>query len=425
MDRFHIIGGRPVSGEIYVSGAKNSALKLMAAAILTKSEVVLKNVPNLADINSMRALLLSMGCEVDFDIKDAREGSSMRINCGGMNKLFAAYDFVRKMRASVVVLGPMLARFGEAKVSLPGGCAIGARPVDMHLSALTQMGAEISIDEGYIVASAKEGLKGADIFFEKVSVGATENIMMAATLADGVTKIHNAAKEPEIVDLANMLCKCGAKISGAGSDIIVIEGRSEINGGEHTVIPDRLEAGTFAVLAVATDGELCIKNCDPAHLEEPIYHLRKGGAEVEIFGDYITVKRGKHGLSCIDIRTAPYPGFPTDLQAQYAALASISNGVSHITETIFENRFMHASELMRMGANVHINDNTMIVTGVSRLGGAEVMASDLRGSVSLVIAGLAASGATTINRIYHLDRGYERLEDKLRACGALIERKAG
>jgi len=422
MDKLKINGGIPLVGEIPVSGSKNAALPVIAACILATENVSLTNVPNLADIHSMKDLLLDMGAVISFSPRLDSFEHTMSINCGKLNKLVADYDIVRKMRASVLVLGPMLARFKEAKVSLPGGCAIGTRPEDMHLSALELMGATIELEHGYILAKAPNGLNGAEIFFDKVSVGATENILMAATLAEGKTTIHNAAREPEVVDLCEFLIKLGAKIEGIGSDTLIITGASQLLGTEHKMIPDRIEAGTFAILAAATNGKLTITNCAPKHLSSLIHHLKNAGIAVEESETQMVVHRENNHISPANVQTAPYPNFPTDLQAQFMTMLTLANGVSHITETIFENRFMHVNELIRLGADISINDNTAIITGVEKLKAADVMSSDLRASASLVIAALCANGESIIHRIYHLDRGYENIERKLSLVGARITR---
>ncbi len=423
MHKLKIKGGITLSGQVVVSGSKNAALPVIAACILTEQEVTLTNVPNLDDIHSMKDLLSDMGAHVEFNPRTDSFDHIMKVNCISLTSLIAHYDIVRKMRASVLVLGPMLARFKKARVSLPGGCAIGTRPVDMHLTALEAMGAKIELDLGYIIAEAPEGgLKGADIFFDKVSVGATENIMMAATLAKGRTTIHNAAREPEVVDLAEFLVKMGARIEGIGSDILVIDGVQNLHGCSHRMIPDRIEAGTFAILAAATKSKLKIASCEPKHLTSLIHHLRSAGIVVEEYETSMTVYRENSHVVAINVQTAPYPNFPTDLQAQLMVLLTLAEGVSHIKETIFENRLMHVNELTRMGAGIAVTDNTAIVTGAEKLKAAEVMASDLRASASLVIAALCATGESVVNRIYHLDRGYERLEEKLRAVGACIVR---
>jgi UDP-N-acetylglucosamine 1-carboxyvinyltransferase len=423
MAKLKIVGGRTLSGQVTVSGSKNASLPIIAACLLTSDPVTLTNIPNLDDIHSMKDLLLDMGCIVEFSPNANSFNHTMLVNCSSLTKLVASYDIVRKMRASVLVLGPMLARFKQAKISLPGGCAIGTRPVDMHLDALRSMGATIELEQGYIVASVPQGrLKGAEIFFNKVSVGATENILMAATLADGQTIIHNAAREPEVIDLTEFLIKLGAKIDGIGTDTLIIEGVNSLHGCSHTMISDRIEAGTFAILAAATKSKLEIANCDPKHLTSLIHHMRSAGIAVDESKSSITVYRQNSHILPINVQTAPYPNFPTDLQAQLMTLLSLSDGVSHMTETIFENRFMHVNELMRMGAEIAINDNTAIITGTSELKPAEVMASDLRASASLVIAALCANGESIVNRIYHLDRGYERIEHKLQGVGADIIR---
>lgn len=422
MDSLRIYGGTPLHGKITVSGAKNAALPIMAAALLSSKPLIIKNMPNLADIHSTNALLESLGATVKFDISPHSFAHTLTIDSSNITSLKADYELVRKMRASILVLGPMLARFKHAEVSLPGGCAIGARPVDMHLDALREMGADIKLEHGYVIANAPEGLKGADIMFSKVSVGATENALMAATLASGKTILRNAAREPEIVDLADCLIAMGAKISGHGTDVIEVEGVKELHGATHNLMPDRIEAGTFAIAAAATHGKLTIENCRPDHLGALTHHLRSIGVTVEESQDTMVVYRSADNIESITFSTAPYPNFPTDLQAQFMTLLTIARGVSHVTETIFENRFMHVNELLRMGADIQLQDNTAIINGVEGLQSAEVMASDLRASVSLVIASMCAPGESTIHRIYHLDRGYERIEDKLNACGAKIER---
>lgn len=422
MESLLISGSTPLIGSIVVSGAKNAALPIMAASLLSAEPLVINNMPNLADIHSTNELLESLGAKVHFNIRDNSFSHTLAIDAANITNLKADYDLVRKMRASILVLGPLLARFKQAVVSLPGGCAIGARPVDMHLDALKQMGAHIELEHGYVVAHAEDGLKGADILFSKVSVGATENALMAATLAHGKTILRNAAREPEIVDLAECLISMGAKISGHGTDTIEIEGVNALHGATHELMPDRIEAGTFAIAAAATNGRLEINNCRPEHLAAVLHHLRDIGVTVEESQNSMTVYRASKNIAPINFATAPYPNFPTDLQAQFMTLLTIADGVSHVTETIFENRFMHVSELMRMGANVQLQDNTAIINGVPELKSAEVMASDLRASVSLVIASLCAQGESIVNRIYHLDRGYERLEEKLNACGANIRR---
>jgi UDP-N-acetylglucosamine 1-carboxyvinyltransferase len=397
----------------------------MVASLLTSETVEILNIPKLEDLNSMAKLLIQHGVEVEFigesTILDASKNRSVKLNAKNVTNFTAPYDLVRKMRASVLVLGSLLARFGEAKVSLPGGCNIGPRPVNLHISALEQMGAEIKIEAGYIIANAPKGLHGAEILFDLVSVGATENVLMAATLAKGKTILRNAAKEPEIIDLANLLNNMGAKITGAGTDTISIEGVANLHGAKYSLISDRIEAGTFAIAAAITSGNLKITNVNPEILASVLIDLEKSGAKIQRGSDYFIVE-GQNYVNPLSITTAPFPSFPTDMQAQMMALLAIGRGVSQITETIYENRFMHAPELNRMGAKIAINDNHAIIQGVERMKGAEVMASDLRASVSLILAGLVADGETTVNRIYHLDRGYENIEAKLSACGAKIKR---
>jgi len=394
----------------------------MCAALLTEQSLHFKNSPNaLRDMNSQTELLEYLGCSV------AREGNLMAINAGNLKTYTAPYDIVRKMRGSILVLGPLLARFGEAKVSLPGGCAIGTRPVDLHIKGLEEMGATITLEDGYIYAKApKGGLQGAKILFPKVSVGATENLLMAATLAKGETTLANAAREPEIIDLGECLIKMGAKIEGLGTDIIRIEGVSHMNGAHHEIVPDRIEAGTYIIAAGMTGGTLRLKNARIEHLSAALGHLSQAGIEVEQEGRDIIVHRGEAlRLKGCDIMTEPFPGFPTDLQAQFMAMLTLADGAGMVTETIFENRFMHVPELNRMGADISVQGNSAIVRGVKQLKGAEVMATDLRASVALVLAGLVAEGETTVNRIYHLERGYENIVEKLKACGADIARVRG
>ena len=424
MDRVRIKGGHKIEGTIPISGAKNAALPLMAASLLTGESVTLSNVPNLEDIRTLADLLEQHGVFVDRHLDRAE----ITFSACEISNTTAPYDLVRKMRASVLVLGPILSRVGKAKVSLPGGCAIGTRPIDLHLKALELLGADIVLDGGYVLASAPSGLKGTDITFPFVSVGATENIMMAATLADGETRLINAAREPEIIDLANCLTSMGASIEGIGSDTLVIQGRKLLGGVCHTVMPDRIETGTYAMAAAATGGDVLLKGAQPEYLVAVIDKLTESGAAItEIPGQNgglrIACQRG--GLVGVDVMTEPFPGFPTDLQAQFMALLSLSDGASMITEQIFENRFMHVPELMRMGANINLHGGSAMVRGVKALKGAPVMATDLRASVSLVIAGLAAEGETLVSRVYHLDRGYECLEKKLASCGAQIERIEG
>lgn len=403
---------------IPISGAKNCALKLMCASLLTGESVYFENSPNsLRDMNSQVELLEYLGCTIK------RDGDALAINAGEIKTFTAPYDIVRKMRGSILVLGPLLARFGEAKVSLPGGCAIGTRPVDLHIKGLEEMGATISLDEGYINAKAPTGgLQGAKILFPKVSVGATENLLMAATLANGTTTLANAAKEPEIVDLGECLIKMGAKITGLGTDTITVEGVKAMNGTHHSIIPDRIETGTYIIAAGMTGGTVTLKNARIDTLSSVLGHLCQAGIEVSQSGSDIIVHRDIERLNGVDIMTEPYPGFPTDLQAQFMAMLTLCDGAGMVTETIFENRFMHVPELARMGANITTQGNSAIVRGVDTLKGAEVMATDLRASVALVLAGLMAEGETTVNRIYHLERGYEDIVGKLGRVGANIRK---
>jgi UDP-N-acetylglucosamine 1-carboxyvinyltransferase len=428
VDKIRIVGGVPLIGEIAISGAKNAALPILAATLLCPEEVEISNVPDLHDIVSMAALLKEHGVDIKFEGEfDQTNGSKNRkaiVNASGVNNYTAHYDLVRKMRASIWVLGPLLARFGQAKVSLPGGCAIGTRPVDLHLMALEKMGAEIKIEGGYILAQAPNGLKGAEIHFKTVSVGATGNAMMAATLAQGTTIITNAALEPEMCDLAKFLNAMGAKVSGAGTSTITIEGVEKLHSTKHILVPDRIEAGTFAVAAAITGGDIKLTNVDSSILDSVLDNIQACGSVVTKGDGFIRVENRNKKFIPISITTAPYPNFPTDMQAQMMSLLTLANGTSHITETIFENRFMHVPELARMGAQIAVNDNTAIINGVGELTGAPVMATDLRASVSLVLAALAANGESIVNRVYHLDRGYEHIEQKLRACGANIERIA-
>jgi len=417
MDSILIRGGQPLKGTIEISGAKNAALPLMAATLLTEEPVILRNVPALMDIRTMSALLAEVGCN-----SEDQGCGTWRFRTPEITGTLAPYDIVRKMRASVLVLGPLLARTGEAVVSLPGGCAIGTRPVNVHIDGMEALGAKVEIENGYIHASAPRGLKGTTITMPFVSVGATENLLTAAALADGVTVLENAAREPEIGDLIDLLIAMGARISGRGTDRLTIEGVKKLHGTEHSVIPDRIETGTFAVAAAITGGDITLRNTNQEIVEAILKPLRMSGASVDLMDDGIRVRRDGAGILGVDVMTQPYPGFPTDMQAQIMALMSISHGAAMITETIFENRFMHVPELSRMGADITIHGKSALVRGVPRLNGAPVMATDLRASVSLVLAGLAAHGETQVNRVYHLDRGYERLEQKLSACGAQIER---
>ena len=415
MDKMVVRGGRRLQGEVSASGAKNSALKLLFASLLAEGEHVFHNVPELKDVESAIALLQSLGCE------GSRQGKTVRINVHAPKTFEAHYDLVRKMRASILCLGPLLAKYGQAQVSLPGGCAIGTRPIDMHLNAFKAMGADIQVKEGYVHAEAKR-LQGASILFEFATVGGTENAMMGATLADGVTIIENAAKEPEIVDLANYLNKMGAKVSGAGSSIIRIEGVNKLKPAEHTVIPDRIETGTLMIASAITNGEVTVKDCSALDVEPLSIKLRESGFRVETQKNSVTVY-GAKSWKGVDVTTAPHPAFPTDLQAQFMALMCMAEGTSVITETVFENRFMHVTELLRLGADITPKSRVAVVRGKpDGLSGAPVMATDLRASASLVLAGLAAKGETNVKRIYHLDRGYERMEDKLKSLGADVAR---
>ncbi|HJQ31746.1 MAG TPA: UDP-N-acetylglucosamine 1-carboxyvinyltransferase [Pyrinomonadaceae bacterium] len=421
MDRFRINGGRPLSGRVTISGAKNSALPCLAAAILTPETVTLHNVPYVRDCMTQRRLLEDLGATVL--VPDLR---THKITAANIELFEAPYELVKTMRASVLALGPLVARFGKAKVSLPGGCAIGTRPIDLHLEALKLLGAQVRLESGYVVARAPKGgrLIGADVDFPKVTVTGTENLLMAATLARGTTRLRNAAREPEVEDLADLLNRMGARIRGAGTDTITIEGVEQLGGGEHTIIPDRIETGTFLVAAAITGGELEVKDCCPEHLTAVIERLREAGVQIEeVNPTTLHARRSPKGLAACDVTTEPYPSFPTDMQAQYMALMTQAAGRARVTETIFENRFMHASEMQRMGAQIRVESNsTAVVEGPSELSGARVQASDLRASACLVLAGLAARGETWIERVYHIDRGYEKIEAKLRAVGADIER---
>lgn len=432
MDKIRIIGGTPLTGSIPISGAKNAALPLMAACLLTDETLTLSNMPYLADIVTMANLLAQHGVELGMESagkkKDAvSEGSIsggriLSLNASQVNNLTAPYELVRTMRASVLVLGPLLARFGAARVSLPGGCAIGTRPIDMHLKALEEMGAEIELRDGYIHARVENKLKGAQIRFEKVSVGATENIMMAAALAEGETVIHNAAREPEVADLAQCLQAMGAQIEGVGTDELTITGVTQLKGCAYTVVSDRIEAGSFAAAVGITGGDVELLGARFDLLESVIEKFLAAGISITRTERGLRVKRDSGRIQGVDIMTQPYPCFPTDMQAQMMALLSLADGASMMTETIFENRYMHVPELARMGARIVVHGSSAMIRGVPELRGAEVMATDLRASLSLVIAALAAKGETIIHRVYHLDRGYERLEEKLAACGAHIER---
>jgi UDP-N-acetylglucosamine 1-carboxyvinyltransferase len=415
MDKLKIVGGTKLKGQVRISGAKNSALPAMAASLLTVGDVILENLPMVNDIFTTRRLLRELGVGVEFDTNHAG-----RFRAEKVLSVEAPYDLVKTMRASVLVLGPLLARTGHARVSLPGGCAIGARPINLHIQGFEHLGAQIRTEHGYVDASA-ERLTGAEISFDKITVTGTENLMMAATLASGRTVLKNAAREPEVTDLAELLNKMGAKISGAGTSTITIEGVPELHGATHRVIPDRIEAGTFLAAGAITNGELDLLDCNPIHLASIIEKFRETGVNIETASDRIML-RSNGNLRAADVITKEYPGFATDMQAQYMALMTQATGTSVITENIFENRFMHASELMRMGANIQINGSHAMVKGKTCLTGANVIASDLRASASLILAALVAKGFTVVDRVYHLDRGYEKIEEKLRSAGAQIER---
>jgi len=417
MDKIVISGGIPLHGEVRTSGAKNSALPILASTILGGGECIITNVPRVVDVLTMGKLLGILGASVEH------EDNRAVIKTGVIKSTQAPYDLVKTMRASVLVLGPLVARWGEATVSLPGGCAIGSRPVNLHLAGLAKLGAEVSIEHGYIKAKAKR-LMGACIYCDTPTVTGTENLMMAASLAQGTTVIENAAKEPEIVDLADFLTKRGARIAGAGTDVITIEGVRELHESDHEVIPDRIEAGTLLVAGAITKGSVSVNRCRPDHLDPLLNKLREAGAEVHVEKERVHLDATKTGrLKGVDVRTLPFPGFPTDMQAQVAALLSVADGTSVVTETVFESRFMHVEELRRMGADIRVEGNRLVITGREQLTGAPVMASDLRASAGLILAGLAAEGTTEVLRVYHLDRGYERIEEKLRALGAVIERR--
>jgi len=426
MDRIRIVGGAPLNGVIPISGAKNAALPLMIASLLTRETLTLENVPHLADVALLKRILGNHGVDCMVQGKRAGQngttGETIELSARDIVDTTAPYELVSKMRASFWVVGPLIARMGEARVSLPGGCAIGTRPVDLFIMALRDLGADIDIDGGYVLARAPKGLRGARIRFPKVTVGATHVAMMAASLARGETVIENAAREPEVIDLAACLLAMGARIAGAGTSTIQIEGVDALSGVRHRVMADRIEAGTYACAVAITGGEVFLEGATPSILQKPLDVLGQVGAEVTATNEGIRVRRNGSGLSPVEVSTAPFPGFPTDLQAQLMALVCRADGTSHIRETIFENRFMHVQELARLGADIQLDGQMATVNGVARLKGAEVMATDLRASVSLVIAGLAAEGETVVNRVYHLDRGFERIEQKLGACGATIER---
>ena len=426
MDRIRITGGERLTGTIPISGAKNAALPLMIASLLTSDRLTLKNVPNLADVNMLARILRNHGVDHSVDGKRADPngylGETFHFTARDIVDTTAPYEMVSRMRASFWVLGPLLARAHQARVSLPGGCAIGTRPVDLHLEGLRTLGAEIDIDAGYVVAKAPGGLRGARVVFPKVSVGATHNVLMAATLARGETVIENAAREPEVADVAQCLVKMGAHIDGIGTSTLRIQGRDQLEGATHTVLPDRIETGTFAFAVAAAGGDVLLEGARMPLLETALATLRQTGAVVEETADGVRIKRNGNAIEPVSIETQPFPGFPTDLQAQLMALMTRAKGTSVIRETIFENRFMHVQELARLGADIRLHGDSATVRGVGTLRGAQVMATDLRASVSLVIAGLMADGETMINRVYHLDRGFERLEEKLSRCGARIER---
>jgi len=416
MDKLQIQGNGPLKGEIRVSGAKNAALPILCAGLLTGETLALDNVPNLQDVRTTLKLLRQMGMHAEQD------GARVTLNGANVDSPEAPYELVKTMRASILVLGPLVARFGEARVSLPGGCAIGARPVDQHIKGLQTMGADITIEHGFIHARAKR-LKGARVVTDMITVTGTENLLMAATLADGETVLENAAREPEVTDLANLLVKMGAKIEGIGTDRLVVQGVDKLHGAEHSVIADRIEAGTFLCAAAATLGDVVLRGISPHILDTVLDKLREAGAAIECGDDWIRLAMPQRAKA-VSFRTSEYPAFPTDMQAQFMVLNCVADGAAKVTETIFENRFMHVQELNRLGANIAVDGHTAVVTGVPRLSGARVMATDLRASASLVIAGLVAEGETVIDRIYHLDRGYDRMEDKLSAVGAKIRRIA-
>ena len=420
MDKLLIAGGQRLAGEIAISGAKNAALPILCAALLTREPVTFTHVPRLNDIDTLLRLLAQMGVKVAID--DQADGRVVTLDAGELSNPVAPYELVKTMRASILVLGPLVARCGEAQVSLPGGCAIGARPVDQHIKGLQAMGADVKVEHGYVIASVPR-LKGARIFTDMVTVTGTENLMMAACLADGETVIENAAREPEIVDLANCLVSMGARVSGAGSDVIRIQGVPALHGATHRIMPDRIETGTYLCAVAASGGEARLTGTSTSYLDSVVDKLMDAGCEIVGERDAIRISAPPR-LASVSLRTAPYPAFPTDMQAQFMAINSVASGVAMIRETIFENRFMHAVELQRLGADIRIDGNTAMVRGVEQLQGATVMATDLRASASLVIAGLVAEGETTIERIYHLDRGYERLEAKLAALGAQVRRLA-
>ena len=426
MDRIRIVGGQRLNGTIPISGAKNATLPLMIASLLTEDTLILENVPRLADVIQLQRILGNHGVDVMIAGKrvgdDPNQGRTIHISAKNIVDTTAPYDLVSKMRASFWVVAPLVARMGEAKVSMPGGCAIGTRPVDLLIMALEQLGAEIEIESGNVIARARKGLRGGEIAFPKVTVGGTHTALMAASLANGTTIIDNAAREPEVGDLVECLNKMGAKISGTGTSRLVVEGVAKLHGARHAVLPDRIETGTYAMAVAMTGGDVLLQNARPELLQAALDVLAQTGATVSPTNQGIRIARNGATLAPVEVSTAPFPGFPTDLQAQLMALMTRAKGTSRITETIFENRFMHVQELVRLGARINLDGQTAAIEGVDRLNGAPVMATDLRASVSLVIAGLAAEGETMVNRVYHLDRGFERLEDKLARCGAAIER---
>lgn len=417
MDKLIINGGISLNGEIRIAGAKNSALPILAASLLTRETVQIRNLPHLYDITTMLELLGCMGIQPVVD-----EKLSVEINCGTIRSFSAPYDLVKTMRASILVLGPMLAHFGQAEVALPGGCAIGSRPVNLHISALQSMGAQIEVEDGYIKASVADRLKGAHVFMDLVTVTGTENVMMAATLAEGRTVIENAAREPEVVDLANCLIEMGARITGQGTDTVIIDGVPALHGCSYSVMPDRIETGTYLIAAAATRGRVRVKDTRPDILDAVLSKLEQAGADIKVGKDWIELDMHGRRPKSVSLRTAPYPAFPTDMQAQFTALNAVAEGTGSITETVFENRFMHVHEMNRMGASIRVEGNTVIVEGVESLKGAPVMATDLRASASLIIAGLVSENETTVDRIYHIDRGYECIEEKMQLLGARIRR---
>ena len=420
MDKLIIRGGKRLQGDVTISGAKNAALPIMAATLLATDNVTIANVPHLKDVTTMMELLGQLGANLVVD-----EKMNVQVDANHVNQLVAPYELVKTMRASILVLGPMLARFGRADVSLPGGCAIGTRPVDLHLKALKAMGAEISVSNGYIKARSKKGrLQGKTLMFDTVTVTGTENILMAAALAEGKTIIKNAAREPEVLDLANFLIQMGARISGAGTHTIEIEGVEALKGGAYSVMPDRIEAGTYLTAGALTRGQVTVRRVKPDNLLSMLCKFEEAGAAITLGEDWVTLDMHGQRPEAVNISTAPYPAFPTDMQAQFMALNSVAEGSSSVIETIFENRFMHVQELQRMGAQIRLNGNTAMITGINQLTGAPVMATDLRASASLILAGLAAEGETTVERVYHVDRGYERIEEKFSMLGADIKRSS-